>query len=248
MPGRKPKKKTREQQGRGKGEYGDYKAWERANEHTRGLGTRTIAYDYVTGRSVDVLSEGELKVWRLLRFNPNVEDINEQYPLNKEVTDMICKKCGWNASKNPNYVKTTDFLVRYKDGSRHAFSVKPNDRALNSVAVCRSLIVEKIYWGLQKVPWDIIYSDNIDHRLTDNIRLVTRYYDIRYVHNKVSAMKFLIARKIFSMSLKELLHVIDYKELADANITDELYEKIMSYQAKAERDEKFLVMMNEMIP
>ncbi|MDD6588326.1 MAG: TnsA endonuclease N-terminal domain-containing protein [Anaerobutyricum hallii] len=231
---RKPSKATKISKGYGRGSGKDYSAWEHANEHPNGAGTRVQAVDWKTGRTVDLLSQGEYRVWLWLRFNDDVIDINEQYPLDKEKTDYIASLLGFGYSKNPDYIMSTDFLVTYSDGHKEAISVKPNRKALENKKKFNKICIEKAYWENQGIKFRMAYSDNIDRRVTDNIRLVTRYYDPNTVTDHITAIKHLIATKQFVIELNQ---IIDYKALAESIITDEVMgiiekEKQMSMRKK----------------
>lgn len=230
--GRKPSKSTKEGHGYGKGSGKNYSAWEHANQHPNGLGTRVQAFDWKTGRTVDLLSQGEFRVWLWLRFRDDIEDINEQFPLNKKETDSIAATFGFGYSKNPNYIMSTDFLVTYADGHKEAISVKPNEKFMENKKKLNKTIVEKTYWESKGVAFRMAYSDKIDRKVTDNIRLVTRYYDPDDVTDEISAIKHLIATKQFDIELDQ---VIDFKALAEANITDEIMKSIEIEKKNKER-------------
>ena len=150
-------------------------------------------------------------------------DINEQYPLDKNETDYIASLLGVGYSKNPNYIMSTDFLVTYSDGHKEAISVKPNKKALENKRKFNNTCIEKVYWENHGIKFRMAYSDNIDRRITDNIRLVTRYYDPDSVIDNITAMKHLIATKRFAIELNQ---IIDYKALAESIINDEIMNKI----------------------
>ncbi len=74
-------------EGRGKGRFADYKPWIRFGE-TGSIGTGCIQPDWKHGRGIQCLSQGELHAYALLRWEDDVEDILEQYPLmNLEATN-----------------------------------------------------------------------------------------------------------------------------------------------------------------
>lgn len=226
-----PDAKRREGYGKGSGK--DYKAYETAREHTGSYSTRSIEQDWITGRSVNLLSQAERKVWLYLRFNPNVVDIREQKNLDKSITDKIRSENGWPVSSTA-YDMSTDFLVTYRSGKTIAISVKTNKKDIeNNLKTLRSLFVEKQYWTeYVGVQWTIVYADELNSKVADNIYLVTRYYDAENVFDKVSAMKHLIATHQFELTKEEMADVIDYRKLAELNLSEKAYNDIRKLRAK----------------
>lgn len=68
------------QEGRGTGTKKDYKPYIQARE-INSLGTCSNPIDWKTGRTIELLSQGESALWHILRWNDDVIDIREQYPL-----------------------------------------------------------------------------------------------------------------------------------------------------------------------
>ena len=85
--------KTKENRGYGKGEGKNYKPYIQAHEFNS-QGTTVTRRDWITSRSVELLSQGEAEYWHILRFNDDIIDIREQIPLPKEDTTAIAEEMG----------------------------------------------------------------------------------------------------------------------------------------------------------
>lgn len=73
---------------------------------------------------MQLMSMGENKFYYLLRWDDNVLDIREQFPLNLKDTLKISEDLHVRHPKNKSTRMTSDFLVDYTDGSQKVFSVK----------------------------------------------------------------------------------------------------------------------------
>ncbi len=200
-----------------------YAAWKMANEaHSRG--TACMLYDPVVGRTVHLLSQAEKKVYYLFRFDPHVDEIFEQFPLNKEIISGICKRCGFRSYAS---VLSTDLLIRKTDGSFLAVSVKrsrnqfdPTKKSYEKLA--RRQIVERIYWENHNIPFRILFGDDIDDILAANIQDVMRFYPVDMVTDKISKLKHLLARQVLRVRMDR--ERIPYALLADDIDVEGLYE------------------------
>lgn len=106
------------QEGRGTGTEKDYKPYIQARE-VNSLGTCSNPIDWKTGRTVELLSQGESALWHILRWDDDVVDIREQYPLDLKQTFKISGKLGiQHPGKNP---MTTDLLATMRDGRLIAY-------------------------------------------------------------------------------------------------------------------------------
>lgn len=192
--------KTKIKEGRGQITEAGYNAWKLAREaHSKG--TSSMIYDPVSGRSVNCLSKAEKKVFYMLRFHDGVEEIYDQFPMEKDGdngTDAVCRKIG---IKPYGHVLSTDFLVKKADGSFVAISVKPSEDVFHvkgkrlASLVCRQE-VEKKYWEARNIIFRIVFADDINDVLYANIRNVMRYYPIEMAVGKEGKLKHLIARKV----------------------------------------------------
>lgn len=204
--------KTKIHRGYGKGEGKDYKPWITVSEFNS-IGTTSVIRDWKTGRQVHCLSQGEALWYCILRWDDNNIDIREQFPLNAEETVRIARENGFKHPVNDSHVMTTDFLVTERDGSLHAYSVKPSRKL--SRRNLEILCIEKIYWQVRNVPFTMLFKTDANRILAANIRLVTNFYDASVVFDKYSALKHKIATKECSIDMEH-----DY-------ITTELLDKLL---------------------
>ena len=109
------KNDTKINEGRGKGFGASYLPWIQTREISS-IGTCSNPKDWKTGRTVELLSQGEAYYWHILRWNDEIEDIREQYPLDLETTLEICDDYNVKHPRNRHTYMTSDFYVTYKDG------------------------------------------------------------------------------------------------------------------------------------
>lgn len=133
------------EEGRGKGHGRDYKPWIETRE-VSSSGTCSNPIDWKTGRTVELLSQGESYFWHILRWNDKVDDIREQYPLDIETTLKICDDFNIKHPHDRKTYMTSDFYVTYKDGTKKIFSVKNSRDVLNQKRTKEKLSVEACYW------------------------------------------------------------------------------------------------------
>lgn len=196
--------------GRGEGVGASYRPYYKCSEISSS-GTCCEIIDWKHGRSIQCLSQSEAYWYYKLRFDENVAEIREQYPLPRDVTDKIAAEAGWEHPKGrkiryaPNddylyYRITTDFLVIYKDGSRCAYSVKYDRVPQGSV---RSMYIEKKYWLSQGVLYRVVFGVDVNRNLYTNIRTVVQYYDMDTVMDARTAVMHLIAHNRIIVDLEK---------------------------------------------
>ncbi len=190
----------------GTGDKGTYKPFIQVGEFGS-LGTASCVIDYKTGRTVHLLSQAEVIAWYLLRWNDNVIDIKEQYPLKLKDTLRIAKEYGIQhpfKNKEP-VILTTDLYVSTSTGEL-AISIKAN---LNNLKY-NSLFIEKKYWEEHNVSWKLVKKEDLNFIKYKNIRNVSPYYNLDYFPDEISFIKFLIARKLIAVDMNQSL---DYEQI-----------------------------------
>lgn len=191
--------KRKRQEGRGTGTEKDYKPYIQARE-VNSMGTCSNPIDWKTGRTVQLLSQGEDALWHILRWNDDVVDIREQYPLDLKRTFKIAGEYGiQHPGMNP---MTTDFLVTMRSGLMIAYSLKPSKDVLEDKRIVEKLFMEKTYWVTQGVEFKLIFKTDINMILYNNIRLVVQYYRAEKVHDDASVIKHLIATKMIPVDME----------------------------------------------
>lgn len=202
-------------EGRGRGAGPSYQPWIKIRD-LNSTGTASSFPDWKHGRMIQLLSQGELWWYLLLRWNDSVSDIREQYPLDIDITTSIARELGFRPAQNGRKRMTTDFLVTMTDGSYKAFSVKA-DRA--SVKSSRRMLelqaIESMYWKQYDIPWKILYKEDLNAMEVRNIRDVVSYYSKDEVHDSFSLIRHLIAHKLITVDMTQeidytaILHSLD---------------------------------------
>lgn len=200
---KKISKESKEKLGYGTGIGKGYKPYITTSE-LNSKGTTVVIKDWKSGRGVHCLSQGEALWYYVLRWNDDVIDIREQFPLEMQEFNKIADDFGISRVKIPDFIATTDFLVTMKDDSKIAYSIK-SDRNL-SERTLQLLCVEKTYWINRGVRFKLLFKENVNRILANNIRLVVEFFDENTVFDDISMAKYLIANKKvgFDLSLKPL--------------------------------------------
>lgn len=186
--------KGKHREGRGTGGCADYKPWIKVRE-VNSLGTATSVIDYKTGRNVELLSQGEVYWWYYLRWQDDVEDIQEQFPLDLATTVAIADSLGYAHPKDNSHEMTTDLLVTKINGKREAYSVKVNPKALDNPRTLEKLMIEKMYWESQGVPFHMAFKNKLNKTLIQNLIDVLECYDPSAVSDPIGAIRYKIAHK-----------------------------------------------------
>lgn len=209
------KRKTGKQKakdGRGKGHLDQYVPWIWTRE-SGSDGVRSLLRDWKHKRSIHTLSLNEACIYYLIRWNDNVIDVREQFPLDRDLTDAIASANHLRkpAASDKDERMSTDFLVDYIDDKgklrHHAVSVKDNkDDLLNgSQRVLERLAIEKKYWKLKGVDYSIVFGSEINQVKATNISLVTDHYDLDSIHSKQDLICSLIANGLLTEDMERPL-------------------------------------------
>lgn len=193
---------------RGTGEYENYIPWAKIGDF-RNTGTSSIVPDYKTGRSVHLFSRGELYVWHLLRWNDEIVDIREQYPMDLSETLKIAEKLEMmhpTQQDGSSKVMTIDFLVTYFDGHMEAISVKPDHKSLQKPRKIEIATIEKLYWQTKGVEYSIYVKEDLDMTYVHNIMDVVQMYNINDVYDDIGYLRHLIATKVIEVDMHKPLN------------------------------------------
>lgn len=198
------------QKNRGEGHGANYVPYIKVNDFNS-LGTTCNPVDWKTGRTMHFLSQGEMYMYYLLRWNDNVVDIREQYPLELDKTVAIAKELGVRHPKNNSTKMTSDLLVDYDDGKQEVYSVKRKASDLENKRTREKLLIEELYWTRQGIKFQTVLTETLDMDTVTNIRLVIEFYKKEDVFDEISYIKHLIATKQLPIDLTNGL--IDYSKL-----------------------------------
>ena len=209
---RKVSEETKIKEGRGTGHGADYKPWIKVNE-INSNGVTCILIDWKHKRGVHLLSRGEKAAYLLLRWNKDVIDIREQFPLDIDETNRIADELGFNRPAQGRLHMTTDLLVDYADGTQRAISVKTSRTEFSENIRNRELaIIESIYWKRHGVEWSFVESDRFNKVKVSNIENVTAFWDISDVTSEIDYAKHLIARGKVTVDMDR---TINYREVIE---------------------------------
>lgn len=172
-------------QGRGQGTGKNYKPWFTAKQ-VSSAGRTFRPKGIKTERESLFLSEWEYFYFLLSDWSDLVVDIREQFPLlDTELDDIketikIANELNVDhpiePGKNTLKVITTDFLLRFHDGSEVAVSFKPF-RSITAREV-EKMEIERIYWERRGVTWELITDKDVPVPYAKNIDYVHSVYDL----------------------------------------------------------------------
>lgn len=161
-------------EGRGQGRGVDYTPWLKVGD-VPSLGRSHRLSGLKNRRTHHLLSDLEVSLFYLLDWSDLVEDIREQFPLDRAVTQRIAEQMGVRhpqdrESQTP-LVMTTDFLVDTIQDGRVvllARAVKPSAE-LGKPRVIEKLEIERRYWAEQGVEWGIVTERDLPKTIVSNI-------------------------------------------------------------------------------
>jgi hypothetical protein len=167
-------------EGRGAGCGVSYKPWLTIQDvpaNSRCHRVRSLT----TGRMHHLLSDIEYRLFLMLDWADTVEDIREQFPLDRAITRRIAEEMGVRhpadvVTKVP-LVMTTDMVVDMVTDWRlltFARAVKPADQ-LDKPRVLEKLEIERRYWAERQVDWAIVTEKEIPKAVAANIAWVHGY-------------------------------------------------------------------------
>lgn len=206
----------------------DYKAWIQSQEFSRDWGTATTFTDWKTGREMHFLSIGEFNAYLILRFNDEVSNIYEQFPLDKDKTTEIARRLGYRIFANGEKAMTTDLLVELANGNFIAFSIKASKDAVDPEKHRRTTekqYIEMLYWKTKDIPWSLVFSQDLDRRKAINIKNCARFWDVNSVSTKEELFRYLIIHKKLSIDLSRK---IAFATEAEDYISDAIFDRFMT--------------------
>ena len=139
------------------------------------LGRSHRVFGHKTKRTHHLLSDLELAVFLLFEWHNNTEDIQEQFPLDINVTKQIANSVGIKHPSQKGELKTmtTDFYVISKDiksiTSQLALQAKYS-KDLDDTRTIEKLELERRYWEQKDVDFKIITEKDIPRIVSDNIK------------------------------------------------------------------------------
>lgn len=224
---------TKRKRHRGEGHGASYNPWIHVNEVKGHLGTHHNPVDWKNGRNMHFLSDGEYWLYLILRFQNDVLDIREQFPLPVISTKYITDIKGWvhPRCKEGLLPYTTDLLVDYADGHQEAYSIKFSLEDLQKHPnQIKNLWVQKAYWNGLKNPVEFkqVFTTDINRIYAENIARIVQYWRPDTVTDKVSLYMFMLSHKKIDLDLRsDPLDDVRLHKLAEDAFTDYQYFSLM---------------------
>lgn len=181
-------------------------------KHIKGLSVPCVIVDYKTKRSVELMSQAEKYVWYMLRFDDQVKEIYEQFRLDLDITLEIANKYKIKHPKDNFTPMTTDFFV-VKDFTFIAYSVKESRSVLLKKRNIEKLFLEMKYWEWVGVEFHIVFKEDLNMILVQNIMDICACYDKENVHTEYDLIRHKIAHKELQIDLAK--ESINYKKLME---------------------------------
>lgn len=161
-------------EGYGSGSGADYKPWIEVSDISS-LGRKHLVPGTRFGRDVHLLSDIEYSMFLLLEWSPQVADVNEQFPLDRDLTQDVARKLGiphpyYPGTKVPA-VMTCDFmvtLVRSGAAVLEAFNTK-TDADMEDERELLKLEIQRSALELMEVPHHLVPKSSLPEPLATNL-------------------------------------------------------------------------------
>lgn len=209
--------------GYGQGMRKDYQPWLTIQDvPSRGVSHRI--YSHKTQRVHHLLSNLELYVFLILDWSNSVQDIREQFPLNIDDTKEICLEHGLRhpSIQSSEQVMTSDFLIDTSDKKKPQFAIQVKPlKELAKERTIEKLEIERRYWELKEIPWNIVTEQNIPTTARKNLEwlspFVTEHLELD-VWDKLHVISYYFSKKP-GVSIIKLCKEIDTQERSTAGTT-----------------------------
>lgn len=160
--------------GRGQGSGANYIPWLLISDlSSKGRSRRT--WSNKTGRRHDLFSDVEHKIFIAAEWSQSVVDIQEQYPLDREITQTIAQQL---KIRHPHYpgtlvptVMTVDFLLTVRDQAGEHFialNAKRDEEAQDATSL-EKLEIQRTYFEELGCPHHLVYHSQLPKQKIDNI-------------------------------------------------------------------------------
>lgn len=163
-----------QKEGIGAGTGADYQPWIRA-EKFNSLGRARRVWSPKTGRTHHLLSDGEYNLFLALEWQQSVEDIREQFPLDRELTQEIARELGVHhhcyPGTNVPAVMTADFVVTQSlngKSSLVAYNVKRDEEAEDEESLLK-LEIQRSYFELMGFQHHLVFNSQVPLQVVRNI-------------------------------------------------------------------------------
>ena len=205
-------------QGRGQGVGVEYTPWIHVQDFSS-CGTISRVLGWKSKRVHHFVSNNELRYFYQLEWLDSVLDIREQFPLlDVCATTNIARQAGIkhpvNSQSGFPYVLTTDFLITTINGV-FARTVK-HSTELRKQRVLEKLEIERRYWAVQGIDWQIITEQEICWQMA---------YNVEWLHNSQTLKGLCIEETLLNKALHDVKALYDGTDRSIFSICEELDSK-----------------------
>jgi hypothetical protein len=167
-------------EGRGTGEGVDYKPWLTVHDlSSKGRSARMLGRH--NRRLHHLLSDIERGAFLDYDWRDDVQDIREQFPIDRGMTRVIAAEMGvrhpQDVSTKVDTVVTTDLLVTFLDGSMRAVACKASSD-LRDARTLEKLEIERRYWSRLGVEWKLWTERSITKARVMNLAYLHEFLDV----------------------------------------------------------------------
>ena len=143
------------------------------------MGRASRSPGWKSDRIHHLMSDWESRLFYLLEWSKEVQDIREQYPLlDLDLAMEIAKEMGIeyprNRKSNTPYVLTTDFMLTVKQGKKSVQIARTfkTTKDLSKKRTVEKLELERRYWQKHNIDWAIVTEQEISKIFASNIQWV----------------------------------------------------------------------------
>ena len=164
-------------EGYGSGTGADYKPWLDVIA-TNSIGRTSRLWSPKTGRTHELLSDVEKKLFLALEWQRDITDIREQYPFDRDLTQEVARSLGIRHPAYPGTnvptVMTVDFMVtRIRDGQtlHEAYNAKRTEEAEDARSL-EKLEIQRAVSALLEQPHHLVFHSDIPEQRIKNLEWI----------------------------------------------------------------------------
>ncbi|TMU83783.1 heteromeric transposase endonuclease subunit TnsA [Bacillus sp. BHET2] len=187
-------------EGRGKGEFHNYKPWLTIQD-VPSIGRSHRFKGWKSGRQHQLLSDLEKNYLLLMDWAEDVIDIREQFPLDREYTMKIAEEKGINHPVNNEngvpIVMTTDFLISKSEGGEIKYLARTTkySKDLDEKRKIDLFEIERQYWEENQVDFGIVTDKDIPVIFVENLKKFHKSYFSNHENTFLKLMTQLLRKE-----------------------------------------------------
>ena len=181
--------------------------------------------DWKTGEEINLMSQGEADWYTVLRFDDSIDAVFVNYPLDRRIIEETALSKGVEFMDVDTFEEdgamSSDIVICTDDNKFIVCTVRPS-RMMSSRAI-QLLAMEYMYWQERSDAFHVLFEEDLNMILVDNIRTVVEFYDDETVFDDISMMKNFIARKNIGWDMENIV-------ITDEKLIEKL-DKLESYNS-----------------